>query len=452
MNRISKYIVTAAAVFFAAYSCTRPAEPVRYDQPVVEFPMPEGVLTAVVGEPVNFEAKLVGGQKVSILWSIDGIPESSSQQFTYVFKTPGVYDVHFEARNGSGVVERSYTVDVSDSFSVKLSIKDSTVIYRKQLEYLKVAAIVDLGSDISHSWTVDGEQMCDELYFGTLQLKEFRPYTVEYNGYNGAGNYKHTFTVEVLERELEMSYSILDPVVSMFSGKYLQIAATPLYGGTGLQQSWKMDGVEISTEASINWLAPYAGTFQLTYEAVNAKGETASREWTINVEASGYVWDNFEDITSLGAWWTLAQNQPGIELVENPYKTKVNGSAQCMRDKVNGSGGTSGYFDLTVSKILAAHPDCEIGKYTTLRFLVHLNGNNYYPFVQINGKTQIPSVNPPSSKNEWVVLEYKFSEPFKSTDKFTIRAMRDQGGASVSGYDENTNNRTVYFDDFEFVD
>lgn len=451
MGRIIRFFAVLSLAI-SVLACVDEPSPVKYTEPNVSFSTSEESISAMVGEPVELSAELLSGEKVSVLWFVEDEIVASSLKFSYSFDAPGTYSVRFVAKNGAGKVEKTYTVTVSDTFRVRLSVGDSTRIYRKQLSTLKVAAIVEAGSDITHNWLVNGELISDEAFFGTLKLDDVKDYNIEYHGYNGEGSFSKNFVVEVIERELEMSFSISDPVISLLAGRYLTISSRVMFGGTGLVQEWRKNGELIGTDSNLNWLFSEPGSYTLTFDAHNAKGETVHREWTVNVASSGIIFDDFESGPSLGAWWTLAQNIPGIQYSENPLKEGINTSAHCMIDAVNGTGGTSGYFDLTISKLIAAKPAIQISKYSILRFKAYLNGNNYYPFVQVNGKTQVPSLTPPSSSKEWIVLEYHFAEPFTASDKFTIRAMRDKNGNSISGRDELTNNRTVYFDDFEFVE
>lgn len=452
MKLVLKYIAVLCAAVFAV-SCDRGPVPVEYASPQVEFPMPDDVITAVVGEPVVFTARLVGGEKVSTIWYVDDIAESSSQSFSYIFEAPGIYKVRFEARNGSGVVQKTYTADVSDTFRVSLSVKDSTVIERKQFSKLCLAAIVEYGSGVSHSWTVDGEALSEEAYFGTFELNELKDYNVEYYGYNSAGSLRHNFTVKMRERELTISFSVIDETVKMYSGRYLDITTVPLFGGTGLTQTWSVDGNVVSTDADLHYLVENPGTYTLSYYGQNAKGETVSRTWNLEVEYGGYVWDTFEGITELGPWWTLGSNTPGIELVENPYKSGINTSDYCMRNKINGTTSTSGYFEFKVVEILKKHKELisRIGEFKTIRFMIHNNGNNYCVFAQLNSKTQVAAKVQPVS-NGWCVVQITFPNAIGTDDTIIIRGMRTADGGSVSGYDDNTNNRTQYYDNFEFVD
>ncbi|MBP5636409.1 MAG: PKD domain-containing protein [Bacteroidales bacterium] len=452
MKRLLQILCSAVAACWLWSSCvSEEAQPVKYKAPEVEFTMPSDVITAVVGQGVSFSAKVVSGDKVSAGWYIDDVLASSSQTFEYVFEEAGSYKVRFEARNGAGVVSHEYTVNVSDILSITLSVGDSTKVVRRQLDILRVAAVVEYGKEVTHEWRVDGVLLGEEAYFGTFRLDEARPYTVSYHGANMDGVFDKTFTVEVSERPLEIVFSNTDEIIALLTGRTLSITATVRFGGTGLQQKWILDDEVVSQGASFSYLFTSAGEYELKYEAQNAKGETVERSWKINVASSGRLFEDFEAET-LGAWFNVGENQPGIELVENPLQSGLNTSRQCLRDKVNGSGSTSGYFTMKAPKMLS-DAGFDVSEYTGIRFLVYLGANKYYPRVDYAG-TKYTSVAPPKFNGEWEVLEYKLPEGvyFDNTKNIVFRMMYNESGSNISGGDVNgtENNRTVYIDDIEF--
>ena len=426
-------------------------QPVQYKAPEVEFTMPSEVIDAKVGDPVPFSAKVVAGDKVSTGWYINDVLTSSSQSFKYVFEEAGRYTVRFEARNGAGVVSREYTVNVSDILSIALSTGDSTRVVRLQLEYLKIAAVVDYGKDVEHEWSVDGEVLCNEAFFGTFRLAEARVYNVHYRGSNASGSFSKDVEISVIERPLEIEFSNTDEIIAMLAGRTLSITATALFGGTGLQQTWYLDGEPAGTAAVFSHYFSAGGEYSLRYEAVNAKGETVTRNWKVNVTSTGRLFDDFE-ADAIGSWFNLGENQPGIELVENPHKDGINTSDKCLRDKVYGSGGTSGYFTLKAPKMLS-DKGFDVSEFSGIRFLVYLGKNKYYPRVDYGG-TKYPSITPPKFNGEWELLEYKLPEgtTFDNTKNIVFRMMLNEAGSSISGgnVDAEENNRTVYIDDIEF--
>lgn len=426
-------------------------QPVQYKAPEVEFTMPSEVIDAKVGDPVPFSAKVVAGDKVSTGWYINDVLTSSSQSFKYVFEEAGRYTVRFEARNGAGVVSRDYTVNVSDILSIALSTGDSTRVVRLQLEYLKIAAVVDYGKDVEHEWSVDGEVLCNEAFFGTFRLAEARVYNVHYRGSNASGSFSKDVEISVIERPLEIEFSNTDEIIAMLAGRTLSITATALFGGTGLQQTWYLDGEPAGTAAVFSHYFSAGGEYSLRYEAVNAKGETVTRNWKVNVTSTGRLFDDFE-ADAIGSWFNLGENQPGIELVENPHKDGINTSDKCLRDKVYGSGGTSGYFTLKAPKMLS-DKGFDVSEFSGIRFLVYLGKNKYYPRVDFGG-TKYPSITPPKFNGEWELLEYKLPEgtTFDNTKNIVFRMMLNEAGSNISGgnVDAEENNRTVYIDDIEF--
>ncbi len=426
-------------------------QPVQYKAPEVEFTMPSEVIDAKVGDPVPFSAKVVAGDKVSTGWYINDVLTSSSQSFKYVFEEAGRYTVRFEARNGAGVVSREYTVNVSDILSIALSTGDSTRVVRLQLEYLKIAAVVDYGKDVEHEWSVDGEVLCNEAFFGTFRLAEARVYNVHYRGSNASGSFSKDVEISVIERPLEIEFSNTDEIIAMLAGRTLSITATALFGGTGLQQTWYLDGEPAGTAAVFSHYFSAGGEYSLRYEAVNAKGETVTRNWKVNVTSTGRLFDDFE-ADAIGSWFNLGENQPGIELVENPHKDGINTSDKCLRDKVYGSGGTSGYFTLKAPKMLS-DKGFDVSEFSGIRFLVYLGKNKYYPRVDFGG-TKYPSITPPKFNGEWELLEYKLPEgtTFDNTKNIVFRMMLNEAGSNISGgnVDAEENNRTVYIDDIEF--
>lgn len=433
----------------ALWGCEEDVTPLQHTAPQVTFPVEETSLTAVVGDPVEFRADIESGDKLTCGWYVDGTLEASTADMTYTFGAPGDYEVRFEARNGAGRVGKSYAVKVSDVLEMHLSVGDSTRIVRRQLDILKVMAIVDAGSDVVHEWKVDGEVKSDKAYFDTFDLPEAKVYTVSYAGTNAAGTFRKSFEVQATERPLEISFSNNDAVIACKDGAVVEIIATVKYGGTGVQHEWKVDGEVVSTDGVFSRAFSGAGPYTIAYHGVNSKQETVDRTWTVTMVPSGALFEHFEDYTKLPAWWTLGQNTPGIELADNPKPEGINTSAKVLRDNVTGSGSTSGYFDLKLKEIPVDKID--VTKYTGVRFKVYLGKNKYYPRVEYAG-TKHQSVTKPQFKDEWEVLEYKFGANLDPTKNITFRLLLQENGSNITGSDPATNNRTVYIDDIEFLE
>lgn len=449
MKTILKAKAIALLGIVALWGCEEDVTPLQHTAPQVTFPVAETSLTAVVGDPVEFRADIESGDKLTCGWYVDGTLEASTADMTYTFGAPGDYEVRFEARNGAGRVGKSYAVKVSDVLEMHLSVGDSTRIVRRQLDILKVMAIVDAGSDVVHEWKVDGEVKSDKAYFDTFDLPEAKVYTVAYTGTNAAGTFRKSFEVQATERPLEISFSNNDAVIACKDGAVVEIIATVKYGGTGVQHEWKVDGVTVSTDGVFSRVFDGAGPYTIAYHGVNSKQETVDRTWTVTMVPSGALFEHFEDYDKLPAWWTLGQNTPGIELADNPKPEGINTSAKVLSDKVSGSGSTSGYFDLKLKEIPVDKID--VTKYSGVRFKIYLGKNKYYPRVQYNNNRHQP-VTKPQFKDEWEVLEYKFGEKLDPTKTITFRLLLQENGNNITGSDPATNNRTVYIDDIEFLE
>ena len=434
----------------ALWGCEEDVTPLRHTAPQVTFPVEETSLTAVVGDPVEFRADIESGDKLTCGWYVDGTLEASTAEMTYTFGAPGDYEVRFEARNGAGRVGKSYAVKVSDVLEMHLSVGDSTRIVRRQLDILKVMAIVDAGSDVTHKWTVDGVEKSDKAYFDTFDLPEAKVYTVAYAGTNAAGTFRKSFEVQATERPLEISFSNNDAVIACKDGAIVEIIATVKYGGTGVLHEWKVDGETVSTDAVFSRAFSDAGPYTIAYHGVNSKQETVDRIWTVTMVPSGALFEHFEDYDKLPAWWALGENQPGIELADNPKPAGINTSLKVLRDNVSGEHSTSGYFNLKLKDIPVDKID--VRKYTGIRFKVYLGKNKYYPRVEYAGK-KYASVTKPQFKDEWEVLEYKFDSNLDATKNLTFRPLLKEDGNNIAaGAVTETNTRTVYIDDIEFLE
>ena len=424
-NTIKNMVGALLMAGTVAAGCVPEAEPIVNEAPRINYPMTEESITATVGQPVDFKVEIVAGDRLNCGWYVNGVLEASTASFTYVFDEPGDYEVRFEARNGSGSSSRTYKVSVSDKLEMYLScadmlkIEDGTTIERVQDDFLKVTAVVVAGAGVKHSWTVtdaDGTQVAtsDQAYFDTFQLTDITTYTVAY---------------------------------SATEGQEFMIDATVISGASGLVHSWSVDGEEVSQEEDFVHTFSVAAKYTVTYKGVNAKNETFEAEWTVTVASSATLLDDFEG--DLKPWWKTKENDPGISVEDNPDKSGINTSDKVLIDKVNGSGSTSGYFTLQTSKI-AAESGIDVSRFTGIRFKVYLGNNKYYPRVHI-GNTKYPPVDAPKFTGGWEMLEYRFDFHFDPYKDIVFRLLLKEDGNNIDGSDPDTNNRTVYIDDIEFL-
>ena len=203
---------------------------------------------------------------------------------------------------------------------------------------------------------------------------------------------------------------------------------------------------------------------------MNTKGEEKTASWTVVVseDAVGYMFENFETRDALPGHFINGNAAiEGTTLQENPYKTAVNPSNKVLRDLLLKESGTSGFFDMGFSHLTNR------SKYRAIRVKVYLGKNEYYPHLQISGKKKLPSkINGQRftgsmseadwktliKTDDWNVFVYDLvdcgfgAENFENITTVQFRPLSKFNGDGVSGRDEVTNNRTVYYDDFEFLE
>ena len=448
MKTLLKTNVILLLGIVALWGCEEDVTPLQHTAPQVTFPVQETSLTAVVGDPVEFRADIESGDKLTCGWYVDGTLEASTAEMTYTFSAPGDYEVRFEARNGAGKVEKSYAVKVADVLKMHLSVGDSTRIVRRQLDILKVMAIVDAGSDVVHEWKVDGEVKSDKAYFDTFDLPEAKVYTVAYAGTNAAGTFRKSFEVQATERPLEIGFSPADTDLVVDFGKTVVFRADVRFGGSGLVHEWTVDGLVVGSEAEYSYDCSAEGNYIVGYKGVNDKQETVTYTWNVRVNPetiSGLLFADMEQGTYPTEMFSTP-NAPGLFVEDNPDALGKNQSAKVLQQKISGSHATKGYFVLKLSSIP------ELSKYRGIRFKYYRSkGDEYYPTLDIitQAGKQVSKLQPRkqvSTYGEWVILEYDYPEGVYAT-QMDICPMRDPSGNSMAA-----GTRTMWFDDFELFE
>lgn len=438
-------IISLVTAVLVLWQCSPEVSPLHHTAPVVNFPLEAQNITSKVGEPVSFKANVVSGDRLSKAWYVDGVLESSDEEFTYTFFKPGEYEVSFKVSNGAGTVEKSYSVSVSDVLEMHLSVEDSTVVTRVEQSFLKLYAIVDKGSDVVHSWSVDGEKLSDKAFFGTFFLKDTQSHEISYTGSNGAGSFSKKFTVNVNERPLTIQFSEEAATLSSKIGATLTLTAKVLFGGTGVVHKWYIDSKLVSESTTMSYKFTAAGTVVLRYEGKNAKGEIVERSWTVNVAARDEaIFEDFEN----GAYTCFKQGT--LSVVDNPHPSGLNKSSKVLKVSAPGTGGTSGYFTMINSEI--AKKGIDITKYRGLKVLVWMDKGKYWPVMDYKGRGKVlPNDGKPEFTGEWEVLEYSID--FSTNQQLQPRPFQilDGNGKPQNipgGPVTETNPRVVYFDEF----
>ena len=533
--------------------------------PQVTFPVTESAVSAYVDDAVRFEAVIESPGPLSCSWFVDGKLMASTASMTYVFKAKGTYDVHFEASNTAGKVEKDYSVTVEGSpLKVEFSNEEETISCLPGEEVLITATVVAGDKEVVHAWKVGDEEVSSTAEF-KYTFDKMGSYTVAYRGVNADDiSFNRTWTVTVDELPLEIDFSVTDATIPCVQGNEVAITATVKNGGTGLVHEWKVDSDVVSTTAEFKHTFAEVGTFTVSYKGVNGKGEEKTGTWTIQVEekpleiefskadgstlknvkgdelaitatvkggatglthewkvdgdvvstttefrrtfdaagtytvtykgvntkgeeknaswtavvseaGAGYMFENFETLSSIAADYIKEGNAGSLSLVNNPYQTTVNSSGKVLKvDMSKTTTGTSAFFDVYLDKKLSG---AERAKYKAIQVKVYLGKNEYYPRMlipksgnpnkmpcKINGQA---FANNNASASEWKRLiktddwnvfvydlegcGYGFAD-CSEFNQIQFRPLVNMSAGGMSGFDAETNNRTVYYDDIEFLE
>lgn len=253
--------------------------------PQVTFPVTESAVSAYVDDAVRFEAVIESPGPLSCSWFVDGKLMASTASMTYVFKAKGTYDVHFEASNTAGKVEKDYSVTVEGSpLKVEFSNEEETISCLPGEEVLITATVVAGDKEVVHAWKVGDEEVSSTAEF-RYTFDKMGSYTVAYRGVNADDiSFNRTWTVTVDELPLEIDFSVTDATIPCVQGNEVAITATVKNGGTGLTHEWKVDSDMVSTAAEFKHTFAEVGTFTVSYKGVNGKGEEKTGTWTVQVE------------------------------------------------------------------------------------------------------------------------------------------------------------------------
>lgn len=135
--------------------------------PQVTFPVTESAVSAYVDDAVRFEAVIESPGPLSCSWFVDGKLMAATASMTYVFRAKGTYDVHFEASNTVGKVEKDYSVTVEGSpLGIEFSNEEETVSCLPGEEVLISATVVAGDKEVVHEWKVG-----DEVVSTTAEFK-----------------------------------------------------------------------------------------------------------------------------------------------------------------------------------------------------------------------------------------------------------------------------------------
>ena len=458
------------------YSVTVEGSPLK-----VEFSNEEETVSCLPGEEVLITATVVAGDKEVVHeWKVGDEVVSTTAEFKHTFDEMGSYTVTYRGVNADEVsVNRTWTVTVDElPLEIEFSVTDATISCVQGNEVAITATVKNGGTGLVHAWKVG-----DEVVSTTAEFKrtfdEAGTFTVSYRGVNGKGEEKtSSWTVGVEEKPLEIEFSKADgSTLRSAAGDEVVITATVKGGATGLVHAWKVGGDAVSAAAEFRHTFDAAGTYAVTYEGVNAKGEKKDASWTVEVseDAVGYMFENFETLSSLSADYIKEANAGSLSLVNNPYPTASNSSGKVLKvDMSKTTTPTSAFFDVYLEP---KFPGAERVKYKAIQVKVYLGKNEYYPRMlipksgnpnkmpcKINGQA---FANNNASASEWKRLiktddwnvfvydlegcGYGFAD-CSEFNQIQFRPLVNMTAGGMSGFDAETNNRTVYYDDIEFLE
>ena len=338
---MKRYIFLAAAAALCLWQCTvAEVQPLQYAAPEAEFPtdVPDAISLSV-GDTCTFSVNFTSGEKLTKEWKVNDRLESSSDKLTYIFNEPGTFIVSFKAYNGSGSVEKSYTVTVDDDFEMHLSVGDSTEVTRYEDSPLRLYAIVDKGQNVKHSWKVDGVELSTDEYFNAYYFPKNpneipTEHTVSYTGSNAKGTFSRKFKVKVANRPLTVE--LLEQHKRAFTYT-VNITANPIYSTTGVTHKWYFGDELVSETDKITYLLPSFGTYYVKYHAENAKGETLEKEWTIVYDE--YLADfndgEFSDMFKIHNSNKNFLKKEKLTIVDSPYDGDKQGKVLCWFNNTN---------------------------------------------------------------------------------------------------------------------
>ena len=481
-----KILIAAGLLLAGLQACTEEApDAPKPAAPKVEFTIVEDAISVYVDSSVVFKASLVEGTGVKTAWFVDDVKVAGTPSVTWKFSQVGTSNVHFEAVNELGKVEKDYVVTVNGiplvvEYSVPEDAAEAVVGTPFEVE------VMVTGGDKSpvHAWTLDGSEAGSDAKFSyTFTEDEIGPHTLAYRGVNIDGmSASKTWALDVKDLPLEVSFTPADAEVSEMEGNEVKFSAAILHGATGAAWSWKVDGTEVATTSDYSYSCTAQGTFAIAVTVTNAIGESVSKSWTLTVtekKALSLLFDDFEN-SPLGVSSYYKGNNVGgvsiLQVVENPYKTSANSSSKVLVDKGSMMTNTSsGYFTFKVTTYPDATtqiPESERGKYTKFRLKIYLGTTGFTPLLQadITGNPRsAPSLingvefNPASptlaawnaaiKTNDWNEFVYDFSNSkygstmnnLANTGQLQFRVFVDFNNSGKAGQD-------VYFDDFEFLE
>lgn len=476
-----KWIIAAGLLVAGLAACEPNNNPVEEPKaPRIEFTITESLLNVNVDESITFNAKIVEGTNLTTSWSVDGEKVASTPSVTWTFTKVGTSAVHFEAVNELGKVEKDYTVNVAGiPLEVTFSVEEGPVEAVIGTPF-EVSVTVNGGDkETVHAWTLDGADAGSGTSFSrTFGEDEIGTHSLVYHGENADGmTADATWTVNVKDLPLEVTFAPSDGTLSAMVGDKLNFAATIVHGAGGAAYSWTVGSEAVASASSYSFDCEAVGTYSIGCAVSNAAGENVSKTWTVTVEEKSertLMLIDAESMTELPATTILKGNDNALSIVDNPCVSSVNPGTKVLKDDLSAATwATSGLVQVYLSHIESS----ERYRYTTARIKVYLGENDYLPFMvltnnnkasrptKVNGTAFYPNHSKDLwaslvKKNDWNVLEYNIvegnysnvAETFADVTQIQFRFLVNYDNTNYPGSLSATNTHIVYFDDIELVE
>lgn len=478
-NIMKKYLTLLAACLLLAGGCKEKAPQVVPAPPSAAFNHDGDVIEAKLDVPVVFAAQVDCPSDYICGWFVEGSKVSNIAAVSYVFDQKGEFEVSFFAENELGRVDKTYTVNVTgEALVVEYSIEPSADPIDVTVgESLEISVNVVSGDkETQHLWTVDDMPVSTSAAF-EHSFTTLGAHSVAYYGVNADGESASAqWEVNVVDLPLEIEFVPGGNSVAGSIFKEIVVKANVKHGMTGIQHKWSVGGVVLGTEAVFKHKFETVGTYTLVYEALNAAGESMSRQWTVTI-VDYLAYDDFESAVLGMSSYYIGNNPSGvnaIDIVENPYKTASNPSDKVLLSAASRiTWSSSGYFKFKIDTYPdgTALPASERTAFSRIRVKVYIGAAEYYPRLQedakgtkalpveINGQ---PFDRANASEqawkaliktNDWNTLVYDLRSGFDSsiTDFGKVNQIQFRLTVDITNKNQPFPYTDVWVDDIEFV-
>lgn len=412
------------------------------EKPTATFEAEGDKFTSTTGEYFILIAKPTPEEKIVNEWYVDGVLEGTSTTLKYKFTTPGTKKVEYHVRNEAGEFIKEFTVEVSDVLIVNLSIGDVNSIDRHQGDELEIIALVSAGVGIKHQWEIDGVIVSTDHILDGFILSENKTYKVKYTAVHSTRTYVKEFTVKILGLPLEVDFTVKDKTQTRLKGKTLDILATVTEGAEGAKHTWKVNGTVVSETSELSYLCAEEGKFEITYDCINAQGDTFSYNWTLNVVVGSFMHDRFEN-GFREIMYKGGNANAIVEIVSNPLKEGLNVSDNVLKVSKSFVSQQLNVYIKRATPALDITNEIWNKGFDRVRFLYYNPATSGRKVTwKFNGVDPILEITPQPLFGQWSYVDIELTNTqMNSLTQLNLR-LNDGTG--------NSDNDVVYIDDLEF--